>query len=343
MSADPISKKMCTYGFSPSSSWSCAPTIPDFVSLELDGNGGSTLGESGKDIDLIMSYLAEVIKSKWSEDSERMTYKDWVQKVRYPGNKHDKTNKALHEAAVAKFLEFLEESNHPSYAKAREMYDAVAQKYLNPQTGKVDFQIFPCLIDLIQRLEKICRCSKTLRTFGKDGQKIAEGFTKAGIPMSKRVTMIPTIGMLVEGGNQEVITGPRLLETRQQEMALIGKDQFNLWQEHGGTASWGKEIPCVADALFKGKTFVTIFIDDNLKKLKKSKEEGKEEQADPNEPNIAYPKDVYGKPVSWRSPGAIGIHMNPLKAALDYEGGLYHGYLRRKVNKEFAKRGFVQI
>lgn len=308
----------------------------DFFNIQADGNGTSVLGDSTKTVDLIISYLAEVLKDRWAASAEKMTYKNWVQKILIPGNKRDKAIKAAQEKKIGTFLTDLKEWGHPSHAKAVGLCDAVAKEYLDPQTGKMKFKIFPAMINLIQRVQG---CSLvTLRTLGPDRTAISAGLTAAGIKMTQMAQMIQG-GMQFEG-QEEVISGPRLLEVIQEKSKagenIGGQDQFKFWSDNDSKAIYGKVIACVRDAKFKDKTFVTIFLDDNLEKPK-PKDEEKTEMADPEALNIAYPKDVYDRPTSWNSRGIIGIRVNPIKAALD------ENYFIRKVNKALLDRGFKPL
>jgi len=322
---------MYRFGHSMGLGWAPPGERLDFIALEIDGNGVSALGDSNQGDDPVMSYVTEVIKAKWEPGLEKMTYKEYVQTVKVPGDKRNEDIKGQQKALIGNFLQFLQESEHPQYQKAKKLYEDTVTKYVNPQTGKIEFKILPSVIALTERIKKACHHCITLRTIGKDREKIETAYNKVGIQFPRKAQMHPTEGMRFEIGPDvfsEAITGEKLLEARKEGEYILGQDNFKVWNENGERAGWSKMIPCSADAQFKGLKIVSIFADDNFRK-------GNVEN--PNEKNIGFPKDVYDRPTSWESRGVIGIHVNPLKAALNEQ------YLIRKVNKELQKRCFRPI
>lgn len=307
---------------------------PDHAFFQFDVNGTITLGDKTKNMNTIVSEVAGVILGKWDEDHPAMIYKEYVQKILFPGNKYDKEIKKAQEEKIGRFIDDLKKANHPLHDKAFALYEALAKDYLDPETNQVKFTVFPSIIKLIKKVEQICSYSITLRTFGNDGLVVAEEFSRHGIPFSRCATMIRG-GMQLEG-EAVIKTGPELLKTLQQAHT-VGQDQVDVWFKGNRTAATGKVIPCVEDGNFEGKTVVTLFMDDNLTKRPKSTD-GKASWADPDEHNIAFPQDIYGRQTSWKaSRGFIGVRIDPVKAALDED------YVIKKVNKKLVKRGFSPL
>lgn len=305
---------------------------PDHVFFQFDVNGTITLGDSTKNMNTIVSEVAGVIIGKWSDNHPEMTYKEYVQKILYPGNKYDKEIKKLQEEKIGNFIDDLKETGHPLHDNAFQLYKGLADQYLDPVTSQVKFTVFPSIIKLIRKVELLCPYSITLRTFGDDGAVVAREFGKEGITLSRHAKMIR--GDMQLEGEQEIKTGPELLKAL-QKAHIVGRDQVEDWFAGNKTAASGKVIPCVEDARFEGKTVVTLFLDDNLTKRPKSTDT---DWADPKEPNIAFPKDIHGRNISWnQSKGFIGLRIDPVKAALDED------YVIRKVNKQFVKRGFAPL
>jgi hypothetical protein len=307
--------------------------IPDFILLNLDLNGTVTFADTTKNVNEIIYEVAGAIFSCWN-GSARMSYKDYIQKVRFPGNKYQKDIKEKQEEEIGKFLLYLEEKASTSaeraklYHEASVLYRKLAEKYLHPATERAVFTPFDSVFKLIQTIEKRCLYTCIIRTFGNDGPLIAAAFKEKGITLD-RTAIFSSAGMQLSD-QTTVLNGEKLLESI-LETNRLGKDHVQEWFNNDRKAESGKRIYCVSDSHFKGRTIISIIFDDNLKKIKNDL------PADPQEQNIAFPIDVYGRPVSWNAKGIIGIRVNPIKAALD------ENYFVKKVNKALSKRGFTTI
>lgn len=309
---------------------------PDFINFQFDGNKTGALGDSTKNHlnarNQLISVVAEVIKKQWDPNYPPMSYKEHIQTVVHPGDKNDKKNKELQEKKIERFLEDLKDIDNELYIKANKKYKKLEEKYFDPETKQIKFTIFPSITKLVDVAKSVCPFSVTLRTFGPDGDRIAKEFAGCGVEMRRHATMLRE-GVVFEG-EEGLKSGPELLKTL-QEANTIGQDQYKVWSENKFKASYGKVIPCVEDGQFEGKMVLTIFLDDNLAKRPKI-QPGRVQMADPEENNIAYPKDIYGRAVSWNnSKGFIGVTINPLKAALK------KNYVINKVNKQLVQRGFA--
>lgn len=321
--------------------------IPDHFLVHSDLNGTLTFGDSTKSINAIISEIAGHVIMQWDEESPEMSYKDWVQKVRFKGDKYDPNIKQKQEEAIEGLFDALKSkisdletrSDESSTKKScyenavaidqkyREVYEKLAQLYEDPITKKVQFKVFPSFIRLIKELKEIASCTISTRTFGSDSAAIADYFRGEGILFDHKADFLKE-GVRIEG-KPEVLHGEALFNTL-IKTNILGQDQFKDWSNGGYKAIDGKKMYCVADGVFQGKTVLSIALDDNLNLDNHT-------SVDPNAKNIAFPKDIYNKSVSWDSSGIIGLKVNTVEAAID------DAYLVREVNKELMKRGYAKI
>lgn len=306
------------------------PTLPNFLVVS-DVNNTVTFYESakGKKNNPFISQITEKITEIWAENLPKMTYKEYIQKVVIPGNKDDKVIKEKQEQKIGNFFADLDRSKHPEiYEKAIQIYQDLEKQYWDKETDSVKFDLFPSFFHLIDTLKTYGQCSVTFQTLGFDGDRLAEELQKLGWKAPQRATMV-TGGGLQFAGENEIITGPELLRRLQMGTTIV-QVSFKDWKAHNTEAAFGKIVPCVADGMFDGRPFFTLFIDDNLRKPAKTNTDS--ENADPKEKNIAYPRDIYGRPANWNSKGIMGLTINTVKAALNIK------YITNKMYKHFAKR-----
>lgn len=306
----------------------------DFISFQCDGNGPATLGDSTKKINPLISLVSENIIGLWDPTQEPCSYKHYIQNVRYPGNKYTPQVKKQQEEAIGRFLEDLKTFQHPSYKAAQELYENLAKNHIDPDTQSVSFAPPQALVQLLAAMQKTCPFAFTLRTFGPDGPVIAEEIHKKFPNMTiERQAEFSQLGLSLSS-EQTALKGKELFQTLLSGH-ILGHDNFAEWSQNNKKASFGKRVYCVQDALFEGKTVVTIFLDDNLKKQPRDTQEHL--PANPDEENIAFPIDIYNRPTSWQDKGLIGIRVNPVKAATNDH------YLIDKINKELKKRCFAPL
>lgn len=317
-----------------------SPALLHF-SVVADINNTVTLGDStkGKKNNPLMSQVAETITAIWAEGLAEMSYKDYIQKIKLPGNKYDKGIKEQQEEKIANFLNDLDRTQHPAiYEKAVKVYQDLEKQYWDHESKSIKFDMFPSFFHLIDTIKSIGQCSVTFQTFGPDGDKIAEELKKRGWKEPRRATMVSE-GALQFEGESEVIKGPEMLRRLQMETTIV-QVLFKTWEANHFEAAFGKIVPCAVDGEFDGRQFITLFLDDNLNKkvVKENKSAAdKMESADPKAKNIAYPQDIYGRPTHWNAKGIVGLKVNTVKAALNPE------YLVKKVEKHLLNRGIVLI
>lgn len=325
---------------------SLAIRSPDQITVQSDVNCTLTFGDSTKAINPIISEIAGLVIFKWDQDLPEMSYKNWIQKVCFPGDKYHPEIKQKQEEAIGKFFEIFQDkiaslktaTSHISegeqiytdavalYAKYWDLYQQLALKYEDPVTKKVLFTIFPSFIRLINQLKKNCDCTVSARTFGTDGPAVSREYSKEGFSFHHDVEFLKD-GMRIKG-QQDILSGEKLFETL-LKTNVLGQDQFKDWSERGYRAIDGKKMYCVKDGIFQGKTVLTIALDDNLETVTHS-----DEPADSNARNIAFPIDIYGRATSWQSRGIIGIRVDTIRAALE------ENYLIDQLNNELQKRGY---
>ena len=306
----------------------------DFVSIQCDVNGTVTVGDSKKQGKKVKGYelieeVASIILDKWDETcKEDISYADYIQKIRFPENQEKQDKK------IGKFIHFLKKKGHFSYPKALEMYQSLAERYLDPKTEQVKFDLFPSILRFITQVSRTCSYTLTLRSFGIDGPAIVKEFSKTGIEIKHRAVFVQE-GLTLDG--EKTVTAKTEIFKKMKEAHIQGKDLYKNWDDHQREAAAGKLVYCVKDGHWEGKNVVSIFLDDNLSKRPKGQEK-QEIPADPHEKdNIAFPVDIYDRPTSWDSRGVIGIRVNTIKAALQDD------YIIKKVNKELIKRGFSPL
>lgn len=198
---------------------------PDHVTVQSDVNYTLTFGDSTKTINPIISEIAGLVIFKWDQHLPAMSYKNWIQKVRFPGDKYHPEIKQKQEDAIGKFFEIFQESinslklaasndseaeqNYKNaaalYAKYWNLYQQLAQKYEDPKTKKVLFTVFPSFIRMMNQLKKVCSCTISARTFGPDGPAVSSECLKEGFPFYSDVDFLKD-GMRVKG-QQDILRG----------------------------------------------------------------------------------------------------------------------------------------
>ncbi len=318
------------------------PLRPDYLSLQFDVNGTIVFGDTTKKVNALIFAIARFTNYKWDINHPEMSYVDYVQKVLIPGDKCDEAVKKKQEQQIAGFLETLKQQNHPLCQQTSHLYETLAKQYLDKKTQNASFTLFPSVMKLIQKATQICPATTcTLRTFGFDGPQIAHEWNKLNaqgafgektLEITHRA-YFANDALHIEG-DKRIRKGHKLFKTLHKAHTLC-QDDFETWHTNKRKAAAGKRLYCVHDGNFEGKKALTIFFDDNLNKRPKGRD--RTQPADPDEQNIAFPVDIYARPVSWDSAGVIGIRVNPIKAALDED------YLINKVNKQLIKRGFASF
>lgn len=296
-----------------------APLKLGSVILNWDVNGTLTFADSTKSINELISDVAGTIFYQWDSAHPIMSYKNYIQRVKLPGNKYDEKVKRKQEEEIGRFLDFLRESKHPLFKEASDLYTKLADKYLSKERERAVFTPFRSAIKLIEQFRKVSSTTIILRTFGPDGPEVAKE-----LKIARKADFTPD-GVKFEG-EEGVTTGKAVLKGLMAS-DLVGQDQVEPWLQAHQAAYKGKLIYCVKEGKFEGKTVVSIVFDDNLKKIPKE-----EKTIKASEPNIALPVDVFNRPLSWTDPGIIGIRVNPVKAALQ------ENYFIRKVNKQLQAR-----
>ncbi len=315
---------------------------PDFISIQCDVNGTLVLADTTKGINTLISEVAGQAIYKWDKDHPAMSYKEYIQTVVFKGDKYDPTLKKQQEEKLSHFLEFLTEENHALKESVLHLYHKLAITYLDPKTNRVNFTLFPALVELVKKINLVCASTFTIRTFGHDGVAIKNEFNavaQQGAFGKKSFELhqqgkFKELGLQMEG-ETEIRTGEKLFRTL-QETNILGQDDVQNWFNHKREAAAGKLVYCAEDGKFEGRNVLTIFLDDNLS-LPKEEKTNEHNPANPHEQNIAFPVDIYGRPTSWKSRGVIGVRVEPTKAAVN------KNYLIEIINQELIKRGYAPL
>lgn len=340
--------------------------MPDFL-IVADINKTVTLRDSIKDEDndVFSSQLTEYFKDFWDQSQKKCSYKEHVQQFLFPGDKRDPEIKKLQDVKINTFLKYLSDSQSPLYPKAKKLYDALKERYWDQKNQSVKSDVFPSFFNLVAAVNLIGRCSVMLPTFGQDGKKIAAELKKSKLIEVKFGEI--NFAKMVEGGGlqfesksevkgdklkfesksevedggplfeSKIVTGKELLKRLRGKITIV-EVPFLLWIKNKKAAGFSKIVPCVMDAQYKGRPFFTMFFDDNFEKIKKTDGKGKILgakiiPAEAREKNIAFPKDIYGRPTSWDSPGVFAIAVKTVNAALR------PNYFIDKACNELEKRG----
>jgi hypothetical protein len=309
---------------------------PAHILIQADVNLSIVMGDSTKEgLDATISVVAEEVFGFGRDGT--LSYKDYVQKECYPGNKHSNDElRVKQEEMIGSMLEDLQE---PQRSEAQRLHERLAE-YRDPETHMANFKPFPSFVKLLNRAHAAAACTLTLRTFGPDGETVAGEIEqlrkRGGVPDKLAFAAYGDFsaeGVRLRTHGSASLQGEELFKTL-LKTNIVGRDQIAQWK-HNREAADGKRVYCAAEGIFDGQKVVTIFLDDNLALRSPTQQDV---PPDPKEKNIAFPIDVLtGKAASWESPGLIGIKVNTLQAALDED------YLVNFVNSELASRGYASL
>ncbi|MBA3816759.1 MAG: hypothetical protein H0X29_09645 [Parachlamydiaceae bacterium] len=323
------------------------PNLHVFGIFDINNTMTFTDSTKGKKSNPFISQLAERFKAVWKENTEEMSYKDFVQKIEFKDqDKYNPQIKEAQEGKINNFLNYLKEIKHPLYEKTLTVYSELEEKYGDKGENDTGIKIFPSFYYFVSLIRKVATCSVVLMTFGNDGKKVGDALSKNGWENISYAKMQPGGGLKFEG-EEAILQGAELLNRLKKTTAIV-QVSFEHWKENACQASSGKIVPCVADGVFgENEKVVSVFFDDNLdKKIIKAstikKEDLIEEKspdllnvANPKVKNIAFPKDINNKMINWNAPGIIGISVDTIKAALD------PNYFIGKARKPLNKRGIT--
>ena len=168
--------------------------------------------------DVIAHALAKFMTCKWDDDTNPMSYHDYVFNVAIPGPRSDRALKKQRKERVVQFVDYLEEIDHPFASQTRVTHATALQIIADSSTA--ERRVVPSfykLIEVLQR-EKI-RFRIVLRSFGNEVNTVAEELTRNAHIAFRR-------GSFTAHGFHEV--------GKEDLMPLGATDTFKLFQQ----SSW---------------------------------------------------------------------------------------------------------
>lgn len=232
--------------------------------LHFDLNKTIILKDTSKNMtadQTIISILAENTLHQWSADYPSMSFKHYVEKILYPG---EKTSPELKQLRFNKIQEFLAFANqYPElHESVRKTYEAVKKVFYNNETDKTNFSIFPSFFKFLKMMRTMENTSFKiiLRTFGNDLNEVVDEINRHphGVTISK-------FGKFT---NQQLqINGKILKKTleifeflKQTPEHLAIQDNYQDWFLNHENKHFGKPFPYEAHS----QNTMSFFFDDNL-------------------------------------------------------------------------------
>lgn len=226
--------------------------------LADDPAGGKTIQ------DAILHSLADAYKDRWdARVQEPISYGDYVKEYvmpETPENAKDKAAKiALKKARnekVNQFLTYLQEYNHPSYAKAQDEFTRMNEKLTT--SNSIVFDSFYNAVHYLK--EKGIPHTVILRTFGEDLPRVT-----ADINKKLKIEFFTTTGHFKEG---KLYVNGVCLETPAQQYAFFKthegncalQDNFHDWNKTGELQESSKQFALdLTDS-----DAISLFSDDNI-------------------------------------------------------------------------------
>ena len=268
---------------------------------------------------LLLLALSRTTHDKWGEETQIMSYKDYVEKM-IPGDKSDLSIKDSRQKMTAGFLDVLKKDPKRTSAKeeALRKYDQVRECF-TCSNGEVDFTIFPSFYKLLNKMREMeCKFTIILRSFGGDldsaAKRIGENaegirFTRSGFFENKKFTVKK------KEGSEETFKTPKeifdFFKNSNEHMSV--QDNWSEWNANQESEEHGKLIPIDLSAL-RNKECRILAFDDNY--------EGGKQQ------DILCVRDLNGKKISEEdllhlstiSPSPLVLNrVDPVEAATDPE------------------------
>jgi len=200
----------------------------------------------GKSVsDVLIGALAETYEDRWdSTITHPMSYKEYVDTHLFPGAKGDQELKKLRNAQVARFIEYLAETNHPLHSEIQGRYARLLAKLNNHESI-----IFPSFFAAIRYLDAhAIPYSIVLRTFGKDLDRVMDEFDCCLAPrfFSWKGEFNESILTMTSLDSGEIV----ILRTTAEVYAFLQThgnvaihDDWNYWNKHGECKEYGKLFP----------------------------------------------------------------------------------------------------
>ena len=194
----------------------------------------------------------------WGDDSEKLTYKKWVDEKLLPGSYGDQVLKKKRESCHTEFVEVARNKNHPMF---NEIYQEVSLLLdaLKTQGSRKVFKSFSNLVKYLK--DRKYPFSVILRTFGDDLDWVSQELAQDGLDFIH--------GSFCEGVlhlNDGVFSNPAdILAAFEPGKHYAIQDSYDWWKHHNLTENGGKPFPInISD-----KRVLSIFFDDSANSSKR--------------------------------------------------------------------------
>lgn len=220
------------------------------ILLHFDLNGTLILQDTSKQVNpdyMIISALAEDTFAKWSDNTEEMSFKDYVYQVLKPGDKSDPLLKKERQAIIADFFNWIQEDSN-----AYEKYRQVKEKYLG------SLKLFDSFYKLLEKMREMnLQFTVILRTFGNDLTEVVEEMSKhpSGIKIS-HFGKFDKCRLSIDG--QTIENMEKTFLNSAGHFAI--QDDWSTWNADGERGRSGK--PFILDR--ENTTCLSLFFDDNI-------------------------------------------------------------------------------
>lgn len=236
--------------------------------LHFDLNGTLTLRDTSKQVHdeyMLISALAETTFSSWNGEKST-SFKQYVYSDLFPGDKSDQELKKQRQKVVGEFVDWLREKDHPALASVEKTYRTVREKFTDPETGKMNFTVFPSFYVMMDRLrEDEVPFTIILRTFGRDLADVMREIEEhpSGVKFSHRAKF---------NGSTLAIDGERTIETAREifdlflhsERHFAVQDDWSYWNKNQERGKYGKPFFYELSGASGKEGNLSLFFDDNI-------------------------------------------------------------------------------
>jgi len=207
--------------------------------------------------DVIAHALAKFMPCKWDDDTEPMSYHDYVFNIAIPGPRSDKALKKQRKARVVRFVDHLEEIDHPFAAQTRATHETALKMIADSSTAAR--RVVPSFYRLIEALQKEKITFRIiLRSFGNEVNTVAEELTRnTGIEF--RRGSFKAHGFHEVGHEIAMPMGATDTFKLFQQSSWAVQDDWPYWNSREEKFQYGKLFPYHATQYVH-----SMFFDDNI-------------------------------------------------------------------------------
>lgn len=233
------------------------------IILHVDINRTLIVEDKGKGLapDKCLAALlsaAPEYSHTWGDDSEKMTYKKWVDEKLLPGSYEDPVLKEKRESCHTEFVEAARNKDHPMLNEIIQELNSLLYALIIQGSRKV-FESFPNLVQYLK--ERNYPFSVILRTFGKDLEWVSQELAQDSLNFIQRSFCQGALHL-----NDGVFSNPAdILAAFEPGKHYAIQDSYDWWIHHNLTENGGKPFPInISD-----KRVLSIFFDDSANSTKR--------------------------------------------------------------------------